>query len=183
MPITQPSTIDAGVNEKFGEKITEFEITVPVDYNHKTYIDTSAKKAKKEKTTYGYNDNLNSKNFANASVQLEPGKTYKVKIFPTLVFSISSDDCIAFLKKQQAILVGGQGLMLVYDQTKDKLPKGTWTTSLDEKPTLWKDSDGKYCLPAVHARTDGAFKFDLDSYDNVWDAYNCLLCFCDESTQ
>ncbi len=164
-------------DKRFGPAIKEFELTVPADYNHDTQIDTSAKKAKKEKTTYYYNDDLNSKNFAKATNKLVPGKTYKVKIFPILA-TVTSEDCMTFLRKQNAVLAGGQGATLVYDRAKDQLPKGKWTVSFDEKEALWEDS-GDRRVPRVHANTDGDFKFNLGNFGNDWNADNCLLCFCD----
>lgn len=168
------------LDERFGPTIVEFELTVPTDYNHDTQIDISAKKARKEKTTYYYNDDLTSKNFANATNKLVPGKTYKVKIFPILQ-TVTSEDCMALLRKHKAILVGGQGATLVYDLAKDKLPKGKYTVSFDEKEALWKDAGGYRRVPLVSADTDGDFRFYLGNFGYVWYSDNCVLCFCDLS--
>ncbi|MEI8223799.1 MAG: hypothetical protein WCG20_01610 [bacterium] len=172
------AVIGEELDERFGPAIVEFELTVPTDYNHDTQIDTSGAKARKEKTTYYYNDDLTSKNFAKATNKLVPGKTYKVKIFPILS-TVTSEDCMALLRKQKAILVGGQGATLVYDLAKDKLPKGKWTASFDEKDALWKDADGDRRVPYVHAFTDGGFKFNLGNFGLVWHSVNCVLCFCE----
>ena len=142
-------------DKQYGVPI-EFEITVPLDYDHNTQIDSSIKKAKKEKTTYYTNDNLTSENFANATNKLVPGKTYKVKIFPILQ-NVTSEDNMLFLAKQNVILTGGQGVTLVYDLAKEKLPKGKWTVSFDEKEKLWKGSDGGHRVPGVYAHSDGDF--------------------------
>jgi hypothetical protein len=168
------------LDERFGTTIVEFELTVPADYNHDTQIDTSGKKARKEKTTYYYNDDLISKNFAKATNKLVPGKTYKVKIIPILQ-TVTSEDCMTFLKKQNAVLVGGQGATLVYDLAKDKLPKGKYTVSFDEKEALWKDAGGYRRVPYVIADTDGDFSFNLGSFGLDWASVHCVLCFCDLS--
>lgn len=168
------------LDERFGPAMVEFELTVPTDYSHDTQIDTSAKKAKKEKTTYYYNDDLTSKNFASATNKLVPGKTYKVKIFPILQ-TVTSEDCVVLLRKHKAILVGGQGAALVYDLAKDKLPKGRYTVSFDEKEALWKDAVGFRGVPVVHARTDGDFAFHLGGFGRDWNSVYCVLCFCDLS--
>jgi hypothetical protein len=151
---------------------------VPTDYDHNTCIDKFGKRVKKEKTTYYYNDAFTSKNFANATNKLEPGKTYKVKIFPILS-TVTSDDCMNFLGKQEAILVGGQGETLVYDLHKDKLPKGKYTVSFDKKDALWTDSDGDHRVPLVDAYSGGDFEFSLGYFEIDWNAGHCLLCFCD----
>jgi hypothetical protein len=167
------------VDKRFGAALVEFDLTVPTDYDHNTCIDKFGKRVKKEKTTYYYyNDAFTSKNFANATNKLEPGKTYKVKIFPILS-TVTSGDCMNFLGKQEAILVGGQGETLVYDLHRDKLPKGKYTVSFDKKDALWTDSDGYHRVPFVIAYSDGDFLFDLGGFEGDWGAEGCLLCFCD----
>jgi hypothetical protein len=166
------------VDKRFGAALVEFDLTVPTDYDHNTCIDKFGKRVKKEKTTYYYNNAFTSKNFANATNKLEPGKTYKVKIFPILS-TVTSDDCMNFLGKQEAILVGGQGETLVYDLHKDKLPKGKYTVSFDKKDALWTDSDGYHRVPFVIAFSDGVFLFNLGDFGFDWSAVDCLLCFCD----
>jgi len=166
-------------DKRFGVAIREFEITVPTGYNHDTQIDTSAEKAKKEKTTYGYNSDLNSKNFAKATSKLIPGKAYIVKLFPILS-RVTSEDSLTFLSKQNAILVGGQGATLVYDVAKDQLPKGKWTVSFDEKDRLWEDVVGNHRVPGVIAYSDGGFEFYLGRFGYDWLDDGVILCFCDK---
>lgn len=176
-PILQKLAI---VDKRFGRALVEFDLAVPTDYNHDKCIDQFGKRVKKEKTTYYYNDAFTSKNFAKATNKLEPGKTYTVKIFPILS-TVTSDDCMNFLGKQEAILVGGQGETLVYDLHKDKLPKGKYTVSFDKKDALWTGSDGYHRVPYVDAFSDGVFRFRLGFFEIDWDAGHCLLCFCDKT--
>lgn len=167
------------IDQRFGVALTEFDLTVPADYNHDTIIDNQKKKLKKLKNTYYYNDHLTSKNFANATNKLVPGKTYRVKIFPILE-GVTSEDCMTFLKKQHAILVGGQGVLLANDLKGDEFPIGKWTVSFDEKEALWKDSDGNHGVPSVYRDSDGGRGFNLGYFEIVWDSVHCLLCFCDK---
>lgn len=170
------------LDERFGPAIVEFELTVPVDYNHDTQIDTSGAKARKEKTTYCYNNALTSKNFAKATNKLLPGKTYKVKIIPILATAtVTSEDCMTFSRKQNVILVGGQGATLVYDLAKDKLPKNKYIVSFDEKEAVWKDAEGDRRVPCLYAGADGDFGFYLGNFGGDWDSDDCVLCFCDLS--
>lgn len=166
------------IDKRFGSPVAEFKLTVPADYKHDTCIDSFAKRVKKEKTTYYYNNDFNSQNFAKASVKLEPGKTYNVKIIPILE-TVTSEDCMKVLRSHNAILVGGQGATLVYDLAKDQLPKGKWTVSFYEKDSLWKDASGDHRVPSVFARSDGDFEFDLGFFEGEWLSDDCLLCFCD----
>ena len=170
----------AVIDQRYGPALVEFDVTVPMDYNHDTYIDQAGKEVKKVKNTYYYNDDLNSKNFANATNKLVPGKTYRVKIYPILT-TVTSEDNMNFLKRQRAILVGGQGLMLVQSLHKEKLPVGKWTVSFDEKEALWKDADGYRRVPFVSAHSGGGFKFDLGGFGSAWASDDALLCVCDIS--
>ncbi len=166
------------IDKRFGASIVEFDVTVPMDYNHETYIDTRGKEVRKLKNTYYYNDALTSTNFAKATNKLIPGKTYRAKIYPILE-TVQSNDCMNFLKRQRAILVGGQGVMLAQSQHGDKFPKDKWTVSFDQKEALWKDAVGNHRVPGVGAPSDGDFGFDLGLFGLDWGAGHCLLCFCD----
>ena len=167
------------IDQRFGAALTEFDLTVPTDYNHDTIIDDQKKKLKKLKNTHHHNDDLTSKNYANATNKLVPGKTYTVKIFPILE-GVTSEDCMTFLKKQRAILVGGQGVLLANDLKGDEFPVGKWTVSFDEKEALWKDSGGNHRVPSVYRSSDGDRKFSLGYFEFDWVSGNCLLCFCDK---
>jgi hypothetical protein len=167
------------IDQRFGAALTEFDLTVPADYNHDTFIDDQKKKLKKLKNTYYYNDDLNSKNYAKATNKLMPGKTYRVKIFPILE-GVTSEDCMTFLKKQRAILVGGQGVLLANDLKGDEFPVGKWTVSFDEKEALWKDSGGRHRVPGVGRYSGGGWGFRLGFFEGDWDGGRCLLCFCDK---
>lgn len=166
------------IDERFGPAAKDFEFTVPADYVHDTHLDTFAEKTKKLSTTHYFNDNLTSKNFAKATNKLEPGKTYRVRIFPVLQ-RVTSEDCLTFLKKQGAIFVGTQGLTLVQEIKPDEFPIGKWTVSFDEKDALWKDAHGYRRVPGVVRISDGDWKFDLCSFGLVWCDGDCLLCVCD----
>ena len=165
------------IDKRFGIPV-EFNLTVPADYNHDTQIDASAQKAKKEKTTYYYNNDLNSKNFSKATRKLEPGKTYRVKMI-TILETVTSEDCMNISRRYNGILAGGQGVTLVYDVAKEKLLKGKWTISFDEKDALWEDADGYHRVPYVDAYSDGGFGFVLGYFEGDWDDFYVILVFCD----
>ena len=169
----------AMVDQRFGPAVKDFEFTVPSDYKHDTQLDTFAKKTKKLKTTYYFNDALTSENFAKATNKLEPGKTYRVRIFPVLE-TVTSEDCMSFLAKQNAILVGGQGITLLQDQKADEFPVGKYTVSFDQKDALWTDADGHHRVPRVYRYSDGDWEFGLGYFGVDWYDVHCLLCFCDK---
>ena len=166
------------VDERFGPPIQEFEFTIPSDYNHESQLDIFGKKTKPLSTTDHFNDDLTSNNFAKATNKLEPGKTYKVKIFPILI-KVTSEDCISFLAKQNAILVGGQGVTLLQSEMPDVFPIGKHTVSFDQKDALFADAGGLLKVPCVFRHLSGSWKFRLGYFKGSWNINDCLLCFCD----
>lgn len=165
-------------NKRFGPAVKEFAFTIPADYNHDSQLDTFAEKTKKLPSTYYFNDNLTSANFAKATNKLEPGKTYKVKIFPILA-TVTSEDCMNFLAKQNAILVGGQGVTLLQAEMPNELPVGKWTVSFDEKDALWTDGVGGRGVPGVNRLKGDVFGVGLVEFKSDWNNDAFLLCFCD----
>ncbi len=166
------------VDKRFGAAV-EFEITIPLEYDHDKQIDAFAEKVKGQKTTYYYNADLNSKNFNKATTKLVPGKTYKVKRIPILS-QVTSEDCLnRIYQEPNSILVGGQGLTVAHDLKKEIFPKGKYTVSFDKKEALWEDSGGRHRVPRVLASVDGDFEFSLGRFGRPWDVDGCLVCFCD----
>ena len=46
----------------------------------------------------------------------------------------------------------------------------------------WVDSDGRHRVPGVYRYSDGVFLFDLGLFGCDWGGDDCLLCFCDSSS-
>lgn len=165
------------IDARFGAPVAQFDLTVPMDYNHDTQIDTFSSAVKKLKTTSHYNDALTSKNFAKATNKLVPGKAYTVKIFP--IFSkVLGEDCMNFLTKQRAVLVGAQGLMLAQSLHPEQFPEDKNTVSFDQKEALWEDPLGFLRMPDVYHYSGGGWDFRLNLFENVLDSDSCLVCFC-----
>ncbi len=164
------------IADKRFELLKTFDITVPVGYEHGKRLDSFYKENKKK--FYYYNDAITDKNFSKATTKLEAGRKLKVKIFQ-IKETVTSENCMDFLKSQNAILTGAQGASLVWELDRQQLPKGKWSVSFDEKDALWQDSDGYHRVPYVYAYSDGDFGFDLGYFGDDWDADYCLLCFCD----
>lgn len=170
----------AMVDQSFGPAVKDFKFTVPADYVHDTQLDTFAENVRKMKSTFHFQFGLTSKNFAEATNKLEPGKTYRVRIFPVLQRA-TSEDCMTFLQKQGVIFVGGQGLTLLQDQKADEFPVGKWTVSFDKKGALWEDTDGRFSerVPRVRRRSVGYWEFGLGSFGFHYNDDDCLLCVSD----
>ena len=157
--------------------LSSLQFTVPKDYNHPTQLASFAKENRKK--FYFYNDNITDRNFAKVTNKLVPGKTYEAKIFK-ITKRVTSEDCLAFLKTQNAILVGAQGISVVWQQAKEQFPK-EWTVSFDEKDTFGQDIFSDHRVPYVSRRVDGGWRFGLGSFECNWQAGYCLLCLFDLS--
>lgn len=154
--------------------------TVPKHYIHATCLATFRKRYRDN--FYDYNDNLNDQNFKNPSHQFIPDKTYKVTAyFQTAPGITTSEDALAFLKKQNALLVGAQGLTYVFAQLRYMLPRGYAYVSLDDKVRLWW---GLF-MPYLYAYVDrdplgwdiGSWYWSLGKFESPWKDNFVLLCF------
>lgn len=169
---------DSPITDPRFSLLTTFQFTVPKNYTHATQLASFAKENREK--FYSYNDNIADANFARATNKLTPGKTYEAKIFG-ITKRVASEDCLAFLKTQKAILVGAQGISVIWQQAKENFPKGKWTVSFDEKETLWQDAFGDRRVPRVFRYSDDVWLFNLGYFEGVWVGDFCLLCVCDLS--
>ena len=158
--------------------LSSLQFTVPEGYNHSTQLASFSKENRKK--FYSYNDNITDENFAKTTNKLVPGKTYEAKIFGITKW-VTSEDCLAFLKTQNAILVGAQGISVVWQQAKEQFPKGKWTVSFDEKDAFWQDAHGSHRVPRVGRDVDGDWSFSLGGFEDDWRGSDCLLCLFDLS--
>ncbi len=166
-------------NDKFALLVDLGTITVPDDYVHGSRLTTFGKKHRKE--FYYYNDNITDGNFGNPSRVLKPGDKLRVRAYKQVTpGETTSEERMAFLATQKAVLVGAQGASLVYEQKRAQLPKGKWYVSFDEKDRLWEDAGGCRRVPYVSAHSGGDFHFHLGYFENPWSDDFVLLCFCDE---
>lgn len=158
--------------------LTTFQITVPGNYDHS--IQLASFREENHKKFFSYNNNITDANFARATNKLVPGKTYEAKIFK-ITKKVTSEDCLAFLKTQKAILVGAQGISIVWQQAKEQFPKNKWTISFDEKDALWQDADGTHGVSDVSRYSVDGWSFFLGSFEESWGVDYCVLCLCDFS--
>ncbi len=164
------------LNTRF-QLVKTLDIIVPNDYVHQTHLATFAEAHRSE--FYYFNEGITDENFSRVTTQLKLGQRLKVDVFQ-IKQTVTSEDCLAFLKSQQAILTGAQGVSLVYEQKREELSKGRWHVSFDEKNALWKDAAGFHRVPRITAFSDGDFGFHLGSFEVDWYGIHCLLSFRDE---
>ena len=161
----------------FGSPV-KFNLTVPLNYDYFTEIDSFAKKINAP-----VDSRMTSVNFSNATNGLIPGKNYKIKIFPILE-ETSFEDCVIFLRKQNAIMVGAPGLILALYLRKSEFPTDIAVFSFDEISALWKDNNGFPNIPGaqIKSHTDRYgydVRFDFKPYykEDFLEPGQALLCF------
>lgn len=94
-------------SEKFGLFEDLGIITVPEDYVHNTRLASFEKENRKK--FYYWNDAITDKNFDRATTKLVPGRKLHVKVFKQIVGgTTTSEERLAFLRTQNAVLVGAQ---------------------------------------------------------------------------
>lgn len=152
-------------------------ITVPEDYRHRNCMALFRKK--NHKKFCNYNRNVTDGNFSNPSHVLVPGKKYNIRAFKQIVGETTSEERLAYLKKQNAVLVGAQGLTMVFEKKSNKLPKNFHYYSFDEKDRLWEVTYDYHKVPCLAACLNGDFKLYLGDFKNSWGGHHVLLCFLD----
>jgi len=164
--------------EKFALLVDLGIITVPDDYDHATQLASFRKKNYRK--FYSYNDAITDRNFSHPSRILKPGDKLLVRAFKQIVpDTTTSEERMAFLETQGAVYTGAQGASLVFDQKRDRLPKGYWYCSFDKKERLFKDADGNLRVPSIGG--DGDFGFHLAYFEGTWCERFIFLCLSDLS--
>jgi hypothetical protein len=92
---------------------------------------------------------------------------------------MASEEYLNFIASQNGQLPNVQGLAMVWQQAKEKLPKGLWVLGFDQKENLFRDSDGNHRLPGLNQDSDGDWNFNLGYFESDWDSGRCLLFFRD----
>ncbi len=173
------------IDKRF-EIVKELRLTVPKNYNHYKQLEFFYENCCDE----------DRRDFLKKAIsKLIPGKTHTVKIIG-IKGNETSEDCLIFLKQNNSILVGAQGLSLVYQLKKQEFPNGT-CLSFDEKDKLpWRknvgdldfigtDLDGDFLVPYIKCsrsvvHKDPIFDFNHSSFRFSHSAYgdDHFLCFC-----
>ena len=123
-----------------------------------------------------FDDDINDENFNKVSNKLKAGRDYKVKIFQNKQL-VRSNDCLEFLKNQKVILVGAQGLALLWQLKRNIFPAGKCTVSFDIKSSLFKDDDDSSRVPFITRDIDDNYEFNLGYFQGDWLPDFCFICF------
>lgn len=140
------------------------QLTVPVDYDPRIIVDALDPKD----FSLGFDKKINSQNFAKTSARLVPGKTYGLMRADVVRgTTISSEDCLKFIKSHQGNLMNAQGGALVSLAKREALPRDRISVFFDEKEYLpvLDEYLGVFC---VSVYSDRQAHCSLGSFENDW---------------
>jgi len=150
------------------EFVYAFNLTVPKQYEHHIQITSfNQKNGLVGCKNLGGDDDT----YENVTEKLEPGKTYLVKFFKNNKRA-SLMECLDFLKKQKAILVGAQGLTLAWELLSKFFPRGE-TASFDKKEALYNSC----YVPIIWRENNGEWGFATNAFESKPSSH--FICFCE----
>ena len=157
--------------------VTHFEINVPKSYVHEEQLDGF--RFKNAPLFKRFSASLSDKTWADAAEPLKPGKTYEVRIF-SFAEEVTYEDCKKFCESKGALLVGAQGLSLLWEMKKERLPLDKALLSfnnLDAYPTAMKENEHIYILPFIARFSNGSWWLELITVKKTLNSDYCLVCF------
>lgn len=164
-------------SKKFAVEIDLGVINVPKDYVQSNQISLFNKRKERDEFR-DYDSNINDENFSSPSYFLKPEDKLGVFVYKQVVSEATSSlERINFLSKNNSIFTGPQGLLLVWEQKRDLLPKGFWYQSFDYLDNLWKDSNGDNMVPIMYFLRDDNYYFRLGNEKSKWDYLYYFLYF------
>jgi len=151
-----------------------FALRVPGTYNHSIQL-ASFKKLDRGHFRY-YNAELTDLNYSKVSRILLPRERYVVDIF-RMMTRVRSEECLKFLEKNRAILIGAQGISLAWQESGNMFLFSGRKVSFDQAHALWVDPIGHHRVPFIDCCLGGGWRFSLGRFEDVWSEGDCLLCF------
>ncbi len=146
-------------------------LEVPSGYNHKTCIRSF--RDKHEKNLEHFSVAVSDINYARATTQLVPGQKFSVQIYGIECGKwVSSPACIEKIQKVNGVLLGAQGLSLVFDQlvfgqAGNVLMPDCTHLSFDEMEELPRIQQ-KYRIPYLSRDPDGYRLYHQDFDQNIY---------------
>lgn len=174
-----------GADERF-ELVSTFNIIVPSGYRHAARLASFNRLHRHD--FWGYNNEITDEHYCGATTKLIPGQRLKVRVFEIDIEKktrISSEDCLAYLHSEKAVLTGAQGASLVWELKCKELPADEPCISFDEKDALWKPLTNhlipfvnRYTMKSTRWGTGG--EFELYPFEIGLHKGSYLLCFNSE---
>lgn len=133
-------------------------VVVPSNYFHGTCLDSFARRYRHE--FIEYDDEITDASFGSTTVRLRPNQKLRVRAFKQTTSDATPLEHLAFLATQKALLIGIQGLTLVFEQKFQELPQESHLYASygqgirKEKAVAFLDLYHGYCRFLVHSFED-----------------------------
>lgn len=160
--------------QKRFQLVSRFKIKVPPLYDHRYCLEFFH--ANHQHNFPVWNDNITDPNFNRVTNVLVPGEAFGVKLFAPLAPE-KPEDCLLFLQGQGAVFFGAQGLALLYNEAKDKIPRDQWLASLDREEGLYLGNDKRRRFPDLFCHATGWSGFGLRYFHRPISPRILLVCF------
>ncbi len=137
-----------------------------------------------------FNKEITDQNFPKVSCPVNPGDEFKVWVFAQAVRNTTTEERVEYLEAmdcvdqegkeveidygQRPVYLGAQGVLFVFDQKRDELPKSFWYISQDKEKNLYRNGFDAQ-LPFIFPFDTGEFDIGLIDYRHVW--FNFYLFF------
>ena len=174
------------MNKLFNGPVFSFTLKVPQDYRHDSKISSYRDRNKEENGDVFLKSILyNDSHFSKTSDQLISGEIYKVDVVQ-IKETVSCQDCVDYIKENNYLLVGLQGLILAVEQQPDNLAEiayiyssnylvpANYLVALDDINSLPINSSNQHILPCCtfHNRDYPSFLthhfFEEDLHRNLF---------------
>lgn len=168
------------VNDPRFVLVTHFEMNVPKSYTHEEQLDGF--RFRNGPLFKRFSASLSDKTWADAAEPLIPGKTYEVRIF-SFAEEVTYQECKKFCKDKGALLAGAEGLSLLWEMKKERLPLDKALLSFnsaDAYPTATKEKDHIYILPFIARFSNGSWWLELITVKKKLNSDYCLVCFIEK---
>ena len=147
------------MNKLFGKPVFSFTLRVPHGYRHDSKISSYRDRNKKENgDPFLKNILYDDSHFPKTSDQLIPGAIYEVNVVQ-IKETVSCQDCVDYIRGNNYLLVGLQGLILAVEQQPDNLAEiayicssnylapAKYLVALDGIKSLPTNSSNQHILP------------------------------------
>lgn len=154
--------------------VTHFDLNVPRSYSHEEQL---AKFRFENGVRFTkFSNALTDETWANAVQKLKPGKVYEVRIF-SFAEEVSYADCKQFCESKGAFLAGAQGLSLIWELKKERLPLDKALISFNDLDAYTNTKERIHLLPFIARFSNGSWWLEIIQVKGRMNSDYCLVCF------
>ncbi len=172
--------IEKLTDPRFRKSFFQLKFHVPGDYDANSHIDGFVEWASKK--NYPCNRYITNQNFTNVTDRLEPNSDYIVNFIP-IIREVQGKECIEIMKRSNFLFVGAHGLVMLFDEKSEKLPKARTLISLDHEQALGVNEFSQSSVPSLVVKHQYGDRrknigcFNLIPFNGWFPSHHTLVCF------